>query len=43
MKRLARIALWIITVLVVCCVLQACSTSKDFSRPKYGLEKRHPR
>jgi len=48
MTRLAKIALWIITVLVIAYGLQACGTSRPasqskFDAPKYDLHKRHPR
>lgn len=48
MKRLARIALWILTAYVIAVGLQACASKRPasqskFDAPKYDLHKRHKR
>jgi len=48
MKRLLRIAAWIITLAVIAHGLQACATRRPasqskFDQPKYDLDRRHKR
>jgi len=48
MKRLARIALWIVMLYVITIGLQACASKRPasqskFDQPKYDLDRRHKR